>query len=43
MTAVAAYEEKEGERMREELRAIPDVTVWGAAAQRTATRPWGVV
>ncbi len=37
MTAVAAYEEKEGERMREELRAIPGVTVWGSAVRRTAT------
>ena len=37
MTAVAAYEEKEGQRMREELRAIPGVTVWGDPARRTAT------
>jgi len=37
MTAVAAYEEKEGQRMREELTALPHVTVWGAPARRTAT------
>ena len=37
MTAVAAHEEKEGQRMRDELAAMPLVTVWGAPARRTAT------
>jgi cysteine desulfurase family protein (TIGR01976 family) len=37
MRAVAAYEEAEGRRMIDGLRAVPGVTVYGAAARRTAT------
>jgi cysteine desulfurase family protein (TIGR01976 family) len=42
MTAVAAHEEKEGQRLRDELAAMPSVTVWGAAARRTATAYFNV-